>query len=149
VMNWRRLRSSMGSPHRCASLPQAEDVPEAPAGRWARPFDHAHCCACSGLNWHSSAVAILIKRPLSRGKPAVPLRCGEFSVDPKLTSRLWRRLGASIIQSGYKTTRLRFVKIDNSMGRRMRAVGNEGRLACGAEPMLDVRRQHESDAGCE
>jgi hypothetical protein len=48
-----------------------------------------------------------------------------------------------------KTTRLRFVKIDNSMGRRMRAVGNEGRLACGAEPMLDVRRQHESDAGCE
>src|SRR6516165_313611 len=34
VMNWRRLRSSMGSPPgtRCASLPQAQDAPEAPAG---------------------------------------------------------------------------------------------------------------------
>src|SRR5439155_11957322 len=44
-----------------------------------------------------------------------------------------------------KTTRLRFVKINNSMGRRVHAVGNEGRLACCTEPMLEVRRQHESD----
>jgi len=29
-MNWRRLRSGMGT--RCASLPQAQDAPEAPAG---------------------------------------------------------------------------------------------------------------------
>jgi hypothetical protein len=39
VMNWRRLRSSMGSPlgTRRASLPQAQDAPEAPAGPWGRP----------------------------------------------------------------------------------------------------------------
>src|SRR5262249_13358788 len=39
VMNWRRLGSSMGSPPgtRCASLPQAQDVPEAPEGPWGRP----------------------------------------------------------------------------------------------------------------
>jgi hypothetical protein len=38
-MNWRRLRSSIGSPPgtRCASLPQAQDAPEAPAGPWGRP----------------------------------------------------------------------------------------------------------------
>jgi hypothetical protein len=36
VMNWRRLRSSMGSPPgtRRASLPQAQDALEAPAGPW-------------------------------------------------------------------------------------------------------------------
>ena len=40
VMNARRLVSSMGSPPggtRCASLPQAQDTPEAPAGPWGRP----------------------------------------------------------------------------------------------------------------
>src|SRR5262249_5890601 len=40
VMNSRRLMSSMGSPPggtRCASLPQAQDAPEAPAGPWGRP----------------------------------------------------------------------------------------------------------------
>jgi hypothetical protein len=39
VMNSRRLRSSMGSlpGTRYASLPQAQDAPEAPAGPWGRP----------------------------------------------------------------------------------------------------------------
>src|SRR5262249_25746284 len=37
-MKWRRLMSSMGSPPgtRCASLPHAQDAPEAPAGPWDR-----------------------------------------------------------------------------------------------------------------
>jgi len=39
LMNWRRLRSNMGSPPgtRYASLPQGQDAPEAPAGPWGRP----------------------------------------------------------------------------------------------------------------
>jgi len=40
VINWRRLGSSMGSPPgrtRCASLPQAQDAPEAPPCPWGSP----------------------------------------------------------------------------------------------------------------
>jgi hypothetical protein len=38
-MNWRRLMSGMGSPPgtRCASLPQTQDAPEAPASPWGKP----------------------------------------------------------------------------------------------------------------
>jgi hypothetical protein len=37
VMNWRRLRSGLLPATRCASLPQAQDALEAPAGPWGRP----------------------------------------------------------------------------------------------------------------
>src|SRR5262249_43934616 len=38
VMNWRRLGSNMAPPGtRCASLPQGQAAPEAPAGPWDRP----------------------------------------------------------------------------------------------------------------
>jgi hypothetical protein len=100
VMNWRRLRSSMGSPRgtRCAILPQAQDAPEAPAGPWGRPESSGglplnDACAGAHFTYSCQAIAEHFKRcaefaPL-RNRGLGPLAVTVLAI-PLARGRLYR-----------------------------------------------------------